>query len=150
MALLKRLNPTEGAVDFWSEFTKETPYRWPGLIGAAAISFSLFYFFTQERVVIPPEPPTIVYIDSFAPGRTDEEIIAGNIANQRVQDEREVLRQERAERIKDMYRSLGRATGIDVDRIEREAAEADAREAAADAALRGSTANIAPSPPAPQ
>lgn len=135
---MKRLNPAEGALDFWSEFTKPTPYRWPGLIGAAAISFSLFYFFTQERVLIPPAPPTVTYIPSFAPDRSDNEIMASNIENQRIKDERTKLKAERAERIKDMYRTLGRATGMDVDRIEREAAEADAREAAAQDALMNS------------
>lgn len=140
MRFLSRLNPGPGIVDFWTEFRRPNPYRWPALGIAMLITFTLLYLFTQERVVLPPERPVVTYITSFAPDRSEEEIIAANIANQQKQDEIARLAEERQERIRDMYRTLGEMSGMDVERIEREAAEERAAEQAAAAA----TADIPP------
>ncbi len=131
MRFLSRLNPGPGIADFWTEFRRPNPYRWPALGISMLITFTLLYLFTQERVVLPPERPVVTYITSFAPDRTEAEIVAANIANQRRQDEITRLAAERQERIRDMYRTLGEMSGMDVERIEREAAAERAAEQAA-------------------
>ncbi|MFV0645992.1 MAG: hypothetical protein ACK5NN_16100 [Sphingomonadaceae bacterium] len=131
MRYFKHLNPTAGASDFWSEFKRPTPYRWPIIGVSMLLTFCLMYAFTQERVYIPPERPQITYITSFAPGRTDEEIRQSNIENQKLQDRLQAEQEERIERRKEIYRALGRATGLDVDEMERKIAEDEARENAA-------------------
>lgn len=133
---MSKVNPAEGAADFWREFTRPNPYRWPILGVSILLTGALLYPMTQERVRIPPKPPKVTYITSFDPNRTDAEIIASNIENQRIQDERRAAEEARIERRKEIYRSLGRATGLDVDEMERQIAEDEARDAAAEDARR--------------
>jgi hypothetical protein len=121
MRMISRFNPTSGAMDFWSEFRKPTPYRWPILGVSGLMTFGLMYLFTGESVIVPPSPPKVTYISSFAAGRSDAEIIASNIENQKNQEAIAVLLERTEERKRELYRTLGRASGMDVDEIEREA-----------------------------
>ncbi len=82
----------------------------------------------SQRVA--PERPKIVYITSYAPNRSDAEITASNKENQLKKEERAAQLAEADERRKDMYRTLGRATGVDVDAMEQEIARDQAAEAA--------------------
>ncbi|AKM07903.1 hypothetical protein [Pelagerythrobacter marensis] len=136
MRLISRLNPAEGVGDFWAYIRRPQPYRLPILALSFLMTGSLLFWVVQERYYMPPERPEITYITTFAPGRTDAEIAASNRANQERQDALAAERAEREELRREIYRSLGRATGMDVDRIEREAAEEQAREEAAEAARR--------------
>lgn len=130
MRINPKYNPAVGAKDFISEFSRPNPYRWPILAVSAGLTFLLMYLFTQERVYVPPAPPEIDYITSFEPGRTDEEIAASNARNQEAQDAIRTLQQERDELRKDLYRQLGRASGLDVDAMEAELAAQQAEEQA--------------------
>jgi hypothetical protein len=126
-----RFNPTSGLVDFWQEFRKPNPYRWP-ILGASAIPAVLIFGWAFSQTHFrEPERPKVTYITSFAPDRTIDEIIASNIANQELKDLRAAKEAEIARRKRDMYKALGAAAGMDVNRIE---AEADARRAAEAAA----------------
>jgi len=73
----------------------------------------------------------VTYISTFQAGRTDAEIEASNLANQKRQDELQAQRDAAEERRKDRVRALARATGIDVEAMERQIAEAKARDEAA-------------------
>ncbi|MCP5396000.1 MAG: hypothetical protein H6918_04575 [Sphingomonadaceae bacterium] len=130
MSLVSRMNPGPGFADFWHEFRRPNPYRWP-ILGLSVLMTSLLLFkITTDTVPIPPERPKVTYITSFPEGRSDAEILASNIENQKRQDERRALEQEQIEKRKEIYRSIGRATGLDVDEMERKIAEEEAREAA--------------------
>ena len=131
MSRFRKLNPAPGFLDFWEAFRQPTPYRWPALIISLAITGTMLYAIGKDRVYSPPERPTVNYITSFTEGRSDAEIIASNEANQKRQDALEAAREARLERRREAYRALGRATGMDVDKIEREAREAEAAEKAA-------------------
>lgn len=120
MRILKRLNPIPGVRDFWSEFSRPNEYRWPVLVVSLLITGTLFYSFTSEKTYIPPAAPEVTYITSFDPDRTDEEIMASNIANQQRKDALAARQQQREELRKELYRELGRASGLDVDRMEAE------------------------------
>jgi len=182
MRIVQRLNPAPGIADFWAEFKRPNPYRWPILAGSAlltgslmfmltdrAVSFNwivggvlvligglvlaaliaehvrihlgvlavaavmtgvLLYQFTRERVRIPPRPPEVTFITTFEPGRTDAQIAESNRANQSKQDKLRAEQAAREEKAKDAYRALGRATGLDVDAMEREIARQDAQKEA--------------------
>jgi hypothetical protein len=136
MSMRTRFNPAGGLADFWNEFRKPTPYRGPILLVSFAIPLTAVYLIAQERHLIPPERPTIEYITSFEPGRTDEEIIASNIENQKRKEAEQARIAALEEEAKEAYRALGRATGVDVDAMEREIAEEKAREEAAKQARR--------------
>lgn len=136
MSMLTRFNPTGGIADFWAEFRKPTPYRGPILIVSFAIPLIGVYLLSQERHLIPPERPTIDYITSFAPDRSDEEIVASNIENQKRKEAREARIAAMEEEARAAYRALGRATGVDVDAMERKIAEEKRQEQAAKEARR--------------
>ena len=85
--------------------TAGTP-RWPILLASCAFPAFFLYFFAQERVYAPPATPDIVYITSFAPDRSEDEIIASNIANQERKEARQRLLDAQLETRRDMYRAL--------------------------------------------
>lgn len=130
MSMINRYDPRGGIADFWHEFRRPNPYRWPILAVSALLTGSLVWLFTHETIYAPPERPDVTYITSFAPGRSDAEIAAANAENQRVQDALDRLDEQRAERRKDIYRALGRATGLDVDAMEAEIRAEEAAERA--------------------
>lgn len=131
-----RFNPAPGILDFWSEFKKPNPYRVPILIVSALPFALIFYALGSETYYGEPERPTITYITTFNPDRTDEEIIATNIANQEVKDLRAARDAELAQNKRDLYKALGAAAGMDVEEIERRADEERAAEEAAEEARR--------------
>ena len=187
MRRLQRLNPGPGIVDFWQEFKRPNPYRWPilalsalltgsllflltdravsfnwvvggvlALIGgvalaamiaervrirlgilviAAIVPAAIFWQFGKERWRIPPAPPEVTYISTFEEGRSDAEIAASNAANQAVQDRLRAEQRAREEEARQAYRDLGRASGLDVDAMERQIARDKALEEQAEARL---------------
>lgn len=136
MRLISRLNPTEGVGDFWAYIRRPQPYRWPILGLSMLMTGGLLFWVVQEKYYLPPERPEITYITTFEPGRTDEEIMASNRANEARQDALAAEQAEREALRRELYSTLGRASGMDVEQIEREAAEARARKEAAEEARR--------------
>ena len=142
MRFPSRFNPTGGIADFWHEIRRPTPYRWPILGLSLLCSFGLLFWVTKERVLVPPERPKVSFISTFAQGRTDAEIVASNLENQKRKERREAEQARREEEAKAAYRALGRATGLDVDAMERKIAADKAAEEAAKA--KASAAVAAP------
>lgn len=131
MRYLTRFNAAGGVADFWQEWKKPNPYRWPIMGASVLMSALVLGWLSQEVYYYPPEQPEITYITTFAEGRTDEEIIQSNIENQRRKEERAAELAEIEERRREIYKIIGAATGIDVDAME---AEAEAERAAAEQA----------------
>ena len=148
MRLSKRYNPAGGIADFWNEVRRPTPYRWPVLVASVLSTFGLLYLVMTESILAPPERPRVSFISTLEPGRSDAEIIRSNIANQRAKEQREAEQAARDEEVKNAYRALGRATGIDVDAMDRKiAADKAAEEARVKALLernRGRGEAVAP------
>lgn len=126
-----RFNPAPGIADFWNEFRRPNPYRWPILALSVLPVAGILYWAMGTTAYKTPERPSITYITTFDPERTEAEIIASNRANQEVKDLREAAEERIAERKRDMYKALGAAAGMDVDAIERKAEANRAAEAAA-------------------
>lgn len=129
-----RFNPAPGIVDFWNEFRKPNPYRWPILIASTAPFALILVWLSGEKHYGTTEKPQITYVTTYDPDRTDAEIMASNIENQEVKDLREAQDAELAQRKRDLYKALGAAAGMDVDEIERRADENRAAEEAAEQA----------------
>jgi hypothetical protein len=129
-----RFNPGPGLADFWREFRKPNPYRWPILAASMVPVGLILAWATSQTHYKEPARPSITYITTFAEDRTIDEIIASNLENQEIKELREAKRAEIARRKRDMYKALGAAAGMDVDKIEREAdARREAEKAAAEA-----------------
>jgi len=131
-----RFNPSTGIADFWQEFRKPNPYRWPILLASVLPIGVLIAYLADDVSYADPPRPEVTYITSFAPDRTDEEIVASNIANQERKDELAAKRAEIEEQKRQMYRELGRATGIDVDAMEEQIAAERAAEGSAKTAAK--------------
>ncbi len=126
-----RFNPKPGVLDFWNEFRKPNPYRWPIMLASMLPIGLIILWASGERVFASPERPEITYITTFSADQTDEEIIARNEEFQAEKDELAARRAEVLARKKEVYRTLGRATGIDVDAMEEDIATREAQEQAA-------------------
>ena len=122
MSFWRKISPTGAIRDFVSEFTRPNPYRWPVIGLSAVATFTIFSVMWQEGAEGPPPRPEVTFITTFAPHRSDAEIIASNKANQAKNDRFAAEQAARDEKVKDIYRTLGRASGMDVDKIERQAA----------------------------
>ncbi|WP_298335071.1 hypothetical protein [uncultured Erythrobacter sp.] len=92
---------------------------------ASMVPFGLiFWWLSGETLYKDPERPTITYITTFDPSRSDAEIAASNEANQEVKDLREEKYEDLAERKRELYKALGAAAGMDVEEIDRRGQEA--------------------------
>lgn len=90
-------------------------HSFPLLLAACvptAIIIYTFYLDSLEKAK--PPPPSVTYFESWPASRTIEESKAA-IA------ERQKLKDKLIQREKDAYKAFGRAVGMDVERIEREA-----------------------------
>ncbi len=124
-----------GAIsDFRTVFQQAGKNRWR--IGAlsAACTISIFSVMLQEGGQGLPKPPKVTYITTWAPHRTDAQIVASNIENQKVKEAEAAEQAAREERVRQMYKTLGRMSGMDVDAIEAKAKAERAAEQAASVA----------------
>jgi len=131
MSYWRNISPRGALADLVHEWRQPTPYRWQILSVSVAATFALMVVMIPESQRVPPPRPEVTYITTFAPGRSEADIVASNIANQKQQDEIAALRAEQAERRREAYKALGRATGLDVDAMEAEIERERAAEAAA-------------------
>ena len=107
-------------------------HRWLLVILACAPpAFIVMLFNLDVLEVTQPGEPEVIYIESWPADRSIKEIVASNLARQKIEDEQEA-------KIREAYKALGRASGMDVDRIEREAEAARAEKAKQAAAATAS------------
>jgi len=126
-----RFNPAPGLLDFWHEIRRPHPYRWP-ILGLSLLPIAgIMTWALQQQYYAEPERPRIEYITTLEDGRSDAEIIAENRANQQIKDLRAAEEARIQGQKREMYKALGRAAGMDVDEMEREADAERAAEAAA-------------------
>ncbi len=131
--LPSRFNPANGIADFWNEVRRPQPYRWPILFVSILPAAGMIWWGANSTQYGEPERPTIEYITTLDPARTDAEIEAEIRANQEIKDLRAAEEARIAEEKRELYKSLGRAAGMDVEEIERKAeAERAAEKVAAD------------------
>jgi hypothetical protein len=132
MALFKRsgywqdVSPTGAIADFITVFKQAGENRWRIAVLACACTGGLFWVISQEGAKGPPRPPTITFITTFAPGRSDAEIAASNRDNQRFQNYLNGERAKRQEEVRHIYKTIGRVSGMDVDAIDKQAKADDA------------------------
>ncbi|WCT77566.1 hypothetical protein [Novosphingobium humi] len=128
------VSPTGAVSDFVSVWRSSGRNRWRFALAALVASGSVLSLIIREEHRAPPRLPSITYINSWRADRSDEEIKASNLAFQKIKEQRLREQAEAEEETKKLYRTLGRISGMDVDKIERDAAAQRAAEAKAAAA----------------
>ena len=133
-------NPLRAIRDFKQVWMEENPYRWRIALVALVATGSIFSIMFQEEHRIEPRAPEITWISTLDPNRSDEEIMASNIANQEEKDRRRAELEAREAKKREIYEAIGRASGIDVEAARAEgeaerAAQAKAEEEARQRAL---------------
>lgn len=125
MVSLRDISPTEAAGDLVSYLREERPYRIPMFLLAClppAIMISMVYYDALDKAK--PPPPEVMYFESWPLTRSIEESKAA-ITKSGIEKTKQL------EAARQAYKELGRASGMDVDAIEREIiAERKAEEAA--------------------
>jgi hypothetical protein len=112
-----------GLVQVW----RENPYRWRVLAVSIVLTALMLYGFLPPNERAEPRKPDITWISTFEPGRSDAQILASNIENQKIKEKNDAEKAKLAAERKEFYRELGRASGFDVDALEREYTERAAR-----------------------
>ncbi|MDE2596097.1 MAG: hypothetical protein KGL44_04370 [Sphingomonadales bacterium] len=140
----RQVNPRGAIADLVTVYQQAGRNRWRFAVAAAAMTVGIFSVMAHEEGRGLPRPPEVTYINSWPIDRSDAEIKASNLANQRYKERLAAEQAKRDEDVRQMYKSLGRATGIDVDAIEKQAAADRAAQAAA-----GKAAGDAPGAPQP-
>ena len=120
MGFWRQISPRRAVEDFSNEWRRPNPYRWRVLGVSVAATFTLMVILIPDSERIEPRPPKVTWISTFAPNRTDTEIVASNIENQKRKDRIAAEAAERAERKKQAARALARASGFDPDELERQ------------------------------
>ena len=133
MGLFKRtgfwadVKPIGMVADFIEVWKQAGAHRWRIAALSAACTFAVFAVMWQQEASGPHAPPKVTYITSWHADRTDEEIMASNIANQKRKEAYAAEQAKRDEEVRNIYKALGRLSGMDVEKIAR---EADAERAA--------------------
>jgi hypothetical protein len=142
---LRNVSPIDGIGSFVEYWKQPTPYRWQILGVSVALTFTMIVLFAPKTERAPPEKMQVTWINSWPEGRSDAEIVASNIANQKKKDEAAALERERQAFRKEFYRKLAKASGLDPDELERQYS----RQAAPAAAKPAAPPARAPQPAGP-
>lgn len=141
MSIWKNVDPVGAIADLRTVWQQAGKNRWWFAVLAAAATGGTFSVMFQEEHRILPRPPKVTYITSWRADRTDAEILASNIVNQKYQDQLRAEQAKREEDVRNIYKKIGRMSGMDVDAIE---AKAQAERAAEQAAKAGGQAQSNP------
>ena len=140
----RNVNPTGALGDFVEVWRRAGGRRWPFVAMAMATTLGIFYVIVQESWKGPPPKPKVIYINSWTEDRSDAEIAKSNRENQKLQDRLAAEQAAREAKVKEVYRTLGQVSGMDVDAIEKQAAADAQREKAAREKAIGLKADGAP------
>lgn len=130
MSFLKNANPVGAFSDFRAVYRDAGPRRWPIMAVSLLTTVGIFSIMAGESWTMPRALPKITYINSWPADRTEEETRAFIVENQARKEERAALEQAASDEGKQVWKTLGKVSGIDVAKIEAEA-EADRKAAAA-------------------
>lgn len=148
-SFFRQVNPRGAILDFIEVWRQAGRNRWRIALLSAATTVAIFSVIVQEEVRGPPRRPTIDYITVWDPHRTDAEIMASNIENQKRKEWLAAEQAKRDEEVREIYKTLGRMSGMDVDSIERKAQSERAAEERAKAAEPKAPIAKAPTAKAP-
>ena len=135
MSFMRNINPVGALADLRTVYQDAGPARWRYAALAALCSFSTFGIMAlTQNWVGERRLPQITYINSWPADRTEAETKAFIAANQKKKEAREKEQAASDAEARKLWMTVGRASGMDVDAIKRQAdADAAAEKAKADA-----------------
>ncbi len=125
MSFMRNINPVGALADLRTVYREAGPARWRYALLAALCTFGTFAIMATQNWVGERRLPEITYINSWPADRTEAETKAFIIANQKKKDAREKAQAESDAEAQKLWMAVGKASGMDVDAIKRQA-EADA------------------------
>jgi hypothetical protein len=130
-SFLRHVSGPRGMFEDFVEVVRQAgDNRWRIGVAALACTVAVFSVMMQEGGRGLPRPPEVTFITVWDPHRTEAQILASNIENQRRKERLMAEQAKRDEEVRNVYKTLGRASGMDVDAIEAKAkAEREAEEA---------------------
>jgi len=117
MSFWRQISPRGAVDDLVHEWRRPNPYRWRVLGVSVAATFTLMVVMIPDSERMEPRAPDVTWISTFEPGRSDAEIVATNLENQKRKDKLAAERAARAERKRQAARALARASGFDPDEL---------------------------------
>ncbi len=111
------VSPSRAVRDVFAVLGAPSEFRWRALALAGLVTGGIFYVMVQQEGRGPPRPPEIIYFESWRDDRSDAEIVAGNVAAAKEARQAEAEQEAREERARQVYRALGKATGIDTQKM---------------------------------
>lgn len=121
----QHVNPVAAISDIKEVVRQAGDNKWRIGLAAAATTLFLFWSLTHESWRVPQEKPKIIYINSWYKDRSEAQTKANIEKNQKLKDALKADQDKRDEAVKNIYRQIGKASGMDTDAIERKA-QADA------------------------
>jgi hypothetical protein len=128
----KDVSPTGMVADFVAVWKQAGHNRWRFAAISAACTFAVFYLMSTQEGHAPHPPPKVTYISILKAHRTDAEIEAENVANQAAKESNAREWARRDKDVRDLYKAIGSMSGMDVDKIARDADAEDAAKAKAE------------------
>ena len=144
---LGNVSPMGGIGSFVEHWKQPTPYRWQILGLSVALTFTMMVLFAPKTERAPPEKAQVIWINSWSEGRSERDIVASNLENQKRKEANAALQKEREEFRRQFYRKLARASGMDPDELARQYGAKDA--AQAKPAAKSAAKPAAPQPAGP-
>jgi hypothetical protein len=142
MAFFQDISPTKAGGDLIAYLREDRPHKYSLMVAAfipALLMVALFYYDAKAKAK--PPPPTVTYFESWPLSRTREESLA---AIMKRKAERDAFLEEQRQG----YKRMGRALGMDVEKIEQEAAKIRADSLAAAKKAGAGSDSVVPTPPA--
>jgi hypothetical protein len=115
MAFFQDISPTKAGGDIIAYLREDRPHKYSLMVAAfipAILMVALFYYDAKAKAK--PPPPTVTYFESWPLSRSREDSLAA-IMKRKAEKDAFVEEQRQG------YKRLGRALGMDVDKIEQEA-----------------------------
>ncbi len=134
MSFMRNINPVGALADLRTVYQDAGPGRWRYALLAALCTFGTFGIMATQNWVGERRLPEITYINSWPADRTEAETKAFIAANQKKKDAREKEQAASDAEARKLWMAVGKASGMDVDAIKRQAeVDAAAAKAKADA-----------------
>jgi hypothetical protein len=115
MSFFKDISPRRAAADLIAFLRADRPYKWFLLVAACVPPILIYLTIAMDfKALNVAPPPTVTYFESWPADRSIEESKAAIAA-------RQIQKDAMLEAQRQRYKAMGRASGMDVERIEREA-----------------------------